>query len=38
MDREKFVAPRDAIDTVLTWPDAVRAEVARWLTPEGDQK
>lgn len=34
MGREELVALRDAIDTVLTWPDAVRAEVARWLTPK----
>ena len=34
MNREELAALRDAIDTVLTWPDAVRAGVARWLTPE----
>jgi hypothetical protein len=33
MTRDELAALRDAIDTVLTWPDAVRAEVARWLTP-----
>ena len=34
MTREELVALRDAIDTVLTWPEAVRAEIARWLAPE----
>jgi hypothetical protein len=34
MNREVLVALRAAIDTVLTWPDDVRAEMARWLTPE----
>jgi hypothetical protein len=34
MNREELSALRDAIDTVLTWPDSVRAEIARWLTPE----
>jgi IclR helix-turn-helix domain len=34
MTREQLTALRDAIDTVLTWPDAVRAEVARWLALE----
>jgi hypothetical protein len=35
MDREELSALRNAIDTVLTWPDSVRNEVARWLTPQG---
>jgi hypothetical protein len=34
MDREQLVALRDAIDTVLTWSDDVRAEIARWLAPD----
>jgi hypothetical protein len=34
MTRDELAALRDAIDTVLTWPDAVRDQVARWLTPE----
>jgi hypothetical protein len=34
MDREQLTALRDAIDTVLTWPDNVRSEIARWLTTE----
>jgi hypothetical protein len=32
--RDELAALRDAIDMVLTWPDAVRTEVARWLAPE----
>lgn len=31
MNREELAALREAIDTVLTWPDAVRDQVARWL-------
>jgi hypothetical protein len=34
MTREELTALRDAIDTVLTWTAAVRAEIARWLTPQ----
>ena len=34
MDRDELTALRDAIDTVLMWPDAIRDQVARWLTPE----
>jgi hypothetical protein len=34
MNREELAALRDAIEVVLTWPDAVKAEMARWLTPE----
>jgi hypothetical protein len=34
VNREELATLRDAIDTVLAWPDAVRAEVARWLAPE----
>ena len=33
MTRDELAALRDAIDTVLTWPPAVLAEVARWLSP-----
>ena len=33
MTRDELAALRDAIDTVLTWPDSVRAEIARWLAP-----
>jgi hypothetical protein len=34
MTRAELVALRDALEAVLSWPDSVRAEVARWLTPE----
>ncbi len=34
MNREELVALRTALDAVLTWPDAVRAEMARWLAVE----
>jgi hypothetical protein len=37
MTRNELAALRDAIDTVLTWPPAVLAEVARWLTPAAPQ-
>ena len=33
MTRDELTALRDAIDTVLTWPGSVRAEIARWLAP-----
>jgi hypothetical protein len=29
--------PRDASDAVLTWPDGVREQVARWLAPEASK-
>ena len=31
MDRAKLGALRDAIDTILTWPDSVRGQIAQWL-------
>ena len=31
MDRAELGALRDAIDTILTWPDSVRGQVAHWL-------
>jgi hypothetical protein len=34
MDRDELTALRDAIDVMLAWPDGVRDQVARWLTPE----
>jgi hypothetical protein len=34
MDRDELTALRDAIDVMLAWPDALRAEIARWLSPE----
>jgi hypothetical protein len=38
MDRQELTALRDAIDTVLTWPESVRAEIGRWLAPEAAPK
>ena len=37
MIRDELAALHDAIDTVLTWPPAVLAEVARWLSPAAPQ-
>ena len=31
MDRAELGVLRDAIDTILTWPDSVRGQIARWL-------
>ena len=31
MDRAELGALRDAIDTILNWPDSVRDQVAHWL-------
>ena len=31
MDRAELGALRDAIDTILNWPDSVRDQVAQWL-------
>ncbi len=35
MDRTELVALRDAIDTILAWPESVRDQVARWIAPNG---
>lgn len=32
MDREELLALQTALEAVLNWPPAVRAEVARWLS------
>ena len=34
MNRDELAALRDAIDVLLTWPDAVHDQIAAWLTPE----
>ena len=34
MNRDELTALRDAIGVLLTWPPAVRDQVAAWLTPE----
>jgi hypothetical protein len=31
VDRTELGALRDAIDTILTWPDSVRDQIAQWL-------
>jgi hypothetical protein len=31
VDRAELGALRDAIDTILNWPDSVRGQVAQWL-------
>ena len=31
MDRAELGALRDAIDTILNWPDSVRDQIAQWL-------
>ena len=31
MNRAELGALRDAIDTILTWPDSVRDQIAQWL-------
>ena len=31
MNRAELGALRDAIDTILSWPDPVRDQIARWL-------
>ena len=33
MNWDELAALRDAIEMLLTWPDAVRDQVARWLSP-----
>ena len=33
MDRAELGALRDAIDTILNWPDSVRDQIAQWLQP-----
>jgi hypothetical protein len=33
MDREELLALQSALEPVLSWPDAVRGQVARWLAP-----
>ena len=31
MNRAELGALRDAIDTILNWPDSVRDQIAQWL-------
>ena len=37
MDRAELGALRDAIDTILTWPDSVRGQVAQWLQTDASK-
>jgi hypothetical protein len=37
VNRDELAALRDALSTVLAWPEAVRAEVARWIAPEASR-
>jgi hypothetical protein len=34
VNREELVELRDAINTLLSWPDNVRDQIAAWLAPE----
>ena len=33
MNRAELGALRDAIDTILNWPDSLRDQIAQWLQP-----
>ena len=35
MDRTELVQLHAALEAVISWPDSVRAEVARWLSHDG---
>ena len=37
MDRAELGALRDAIDTILNWPDSVRAQIAQWLQTDASK-
>ena len=37
MNRAELGALRDAIDTVLSWPDSVRDQIARWLQTDASK-
>jgi hypothetical protein len=37
VDRAELGALRDAIDTVLNWPDSVRGQIARWLQTDASK-
>ena len=37
MDRAELGALRDAIDTVLNWPDSVRDQIAQWLQTDASK-
>jgi len=37
VDRAELGALRDAIDTILSWPDPVRDQIARWLQTDASK-
>ena len=37
MNRAELGALRDAIDTILTWPDSVRDQIAQWLQTDASK-
>ena len=37
MNRVELGALRDAIDTILAWPDSVRDQIARWLQTDASK-
>ena len=37
MDRAELGALRDAIDTILNWPDSVRNQIAQWLQTDASK-
>ena len=37
MDRAELGALRDAIDTILNWPDSVRDQIAQWLQTDASK-
>jgi hypothetical protein len=37
VDRAELGVLRDAIDTILTWPDSVRDQIAQWLQTDASK-
>ena len=37
MNRVELGALRDAIDTILNWPDSVRDQIAQWLQTDASK-
>ena len=37
MNRAELGALRDAIDTILSWPDSVRVQIAQWLQTDASK-
>jgi len=37
VDRAELGALRDAIDTILTWPDSVRDQIVQWLQTDASK-